>query len=266
MISRSPVRPAWRYHVAHVSARGTVELIRQAKRAGRHVTAEVCPHHLVLTESACETYDPNCKMSPPLRSKDDVEACLAGVSDGTIDCLVSDHAPHGTQDKEHEFQQAPFGIIGLETSLGLFIKALIEPKLIDWPAMIAAMSTRPARAAGRVGRQSQGRRARRHHNHRSRTRVDGGRPSRCAHSAVTRHLTAGSCAAGRRRRSSAGDSSTAISRAADSTGRLLNYPGQQLLGGVCQPAHLALHHLQNARSREASRTNQWRRWGRRTRQ
>ena len=140
-----------RYHVAHVSTRGTVDLVRHAKRAGRRVTAEVCPHHLVLTEAACQTYDPNCKMSPPLRSADDVEACLAGVCDGTIDCLVSDHAPHGRQDKEHEFQQAPFGIIGLETSLGLFIKALIETKLIDWPALIAAMSTRPAQLLGVSG-------------------------------------------------------------------------------------------------------------------
>ncbi|MGD8451168.1 MAG: dihydroorotase [Phycisphaerae bacterium] len=133
-----------RYHVAHVSTAGTVELVRQAKRAGRRVTTEVCPHHLLLTDEACATYNPNCKMNPPLRTPADMEACRAGVADGTIDCLVSDHAPHGRQDKEHEFQEVPFGIIGLETSLALFIKALIEPGVIEWPALVAAMSTRPA--------------------------------------------------------------------------------------------------------------------------
>jgi len=104
----------------------------------------VCPHHLLLTDEACSTYEPNFKMNPPLRAQADVEACIAAVGDGTIDCLVSDHAPHGRQDKEHEFQDVPFGIIGLETALGLFIKALIEPKIIDWPRLVWAMSTRPA--------------------------------------------------------------------------------------------------------------------------
>jgi dihydroorotase len=133
-----------RYHVAHISTQGAVELVRQARRAGRRVSAEVCPHHLLLTEEACATFDPNVKMNPPLRSRADVAACLAGVQDGTIGCLVSDHAPHGAQDKEHEFQEVPFGIIGLETALALFIRALVEPKLLDWPGLVAAMSTRPA--------------------------------------------------------------------------------------------------------------------------
>jgi len=133
-----------RYHVAHVSTAGAVELVRRAKAAGGRVTAEVCPHHLLLTEEACVGYDPNTKMNPPLRTQADVDACVAGVRDGTIDCLVTDHAPHSHSEKELGFQEAPFGIIGLETALPLLIKALIEPNVIDWPALIAALSTRPA--------------------------------------------------------------------------------------------------------------------------
>jgi dihydroorotase len=140
-----------RYHVAHITTKGAVELVRRARAAGRRVTAEVCPHHLLLTEESCTTYDPNFKMNPPLRSKPDREACLQAVKDGTIDCIVSDHAPHGPQDKEHEFQDVPFGIIGLETSLALAIRALIEPKIIDWPQLIRAMSTRPAELLGVSG-------------------------------------------------------------------------------------------------------------------
>jgi dihydroorotase len=140
-----------RYHVAHVSTRGCVELVRQAKREGLPVSTEVCPHHLLLTEEACGGYDPNTKMSPPLRTQADVDACLAGVADGTIDCLITDHAPHTPSEKEIGFQEAPFGIIGLETSLALFIKALIEPKLIDWPRLIHTMSTRPAELLGVPG-------------------------------------------------------------------------------------------------------------------
>lgn len=140
-----------RYHVAHVSAAATVELVRAAKAAGRRVTAEVTPHHLLLTDEACGTYDPNFKMNPPLRSQADVKACLEGVRDGTIDCLVTDHAPHGRESKEYEFQDAPFGIIGLETALPLFIRALIEPRIVDWPRLVAALSTRPAQLLGVVG-------------------------------------------------------------------------------------------------------------------
>mgnify|MGYP000570401668 CR=1 FL=1 len=114
-----------RYHMAHVSTRAAVATIAQAKRAGRRVTTEVCPHHLLLTDEVCQSYDTNFKINPPLRSPADVQACLDGVRDGTIDCLVSDHAPHGKQDKEHEFQDAPFGIIGLETALALFINCLL---------------------------------------------------------------------------------------------------------------------------------------------
>jgi dihydroorotase len=140
-----------RYHVAHISTAGSVELVRRAKRAGQRVSTEVCPHHLLLTDEACATYDPNTKMNPPLRSRADVDACLEGVRDGTIDCLVTDHAPHSRQDKEHGFQHGPFGIIGLETALPLFIRALIDPKLIDWPTMITKLSARPAELLGVPG-------------------------------------------------------------------------------------------------------------------
>jgi dihydroorotase len=140
-----------RYHVAHASTAGTLELVRRAKSAGQPVTAEVCPHHLLLTDEACANYDPNTKMSPPLRSKADVQACVAGVRDGTIDCLVTDHAPHTSSEKELGFQAAPFGIVGLETALPLFIKALLDPGVIDWPRLIAAMSTRPAALLGVQG-------------------------------------------------------------------------------------------------------------------
>jgi len=134
-----------KYHVCHISTARSVELVREAKDAGLPVTAEVTPHHLVLTEEACTAYHPNFKMNPPLRSHDDVKACLKGVVDGTIDCLACDHAPHGMQEKELEFLYAPFGIIGLETALPLYIKALIEPKLLDWPALIECMTVKPAK-------------------------------------------------------------------------------------------------------------------------
>lgn len=140
-----------RYHVAHISTRGAVEMVRIAKRSGVLATTEVCPHHLLLTDEACTSFDTNFKMNPPLRSAEDVAACIEGVRDGTIDCLITDHAPHGAQDKEHEFQDAPFGIIGLETALPLFIKALIEPRVIDWPRLISAMSTRQAELLGVSG-------------------------------------------------------------------------------------------------------------------
>ena len=125
--------------------------MREAKRAGKRVTTEVCPHHLLLIDEACATYDTNLKVNPPLRTQADVDACRAGVKDGTIDCLVTDHAPHGREAKEHEFQYAPFGIIGLETALPLFIEALVTTRLIGWQQLIAAMSTRPAELLGVAG-------------------------------------------------------------------------------------------------------------------
>jgi len=136
------------YHVAHVSTVGAVQLIREAKARGIAVTTEVCPHHLLMTEQSVEHYDTNYKMNPPLRTQADVDACLAGVVDGTIDCLVTDHAPHGADEKAIDFQSAPFGIIGLEVALPLFAQALITPDLLDWPILLSRMTTAPARILG----------------------------------------------------------------------------------------------------------------------
>jgi dihydroorotase len=138
-----------RYHVQHISTAGSVELIRRAKRDGEtHVTAEVSPHHLLLTDEACRGYDTNYKMNPPLCTAADVKACIEGVKDGTIDCLATDHAPHLAEEKELEFPSAPFGIIGLECALPLYVKALVEPGHIDWIRLIDLMSTRPAAIVG----------------------------------------------------------------------------------------------------------------------
>src|SRR5450432_230883 len=134
-----------RYHVQHISTAYSVELIRMAKREGmKHVTAEVAPHHLLLTDESCRHYDTNYKMNPPLRTAADVKACIEGVKDGTIDCLATDHAPHLAEEKEAEFQFAPFGILSIECALALYIKALVEPGHIDWMKLIELMSTRPA--------------------------------------------------------------------------------------------------------------------------
>ena len=137
-----------RYHVQHVSTAGSVELIRRAKRDGQPVTAEVAPHHLLLTDEACRGYDTNYKMNPPLRTAADVKGCIEGVKDGTIDIVATDHAPHLAEEKELEFPYAPFGIIGLECALALYVKALVEPGHVDWMRLIDLMSTRPAGVVG----------------------------------------------------------------------------------------------------------------------
>jgi dihydroorotase len=134
-----------RYHVQHISTAWSVELIRQAKRNGQKVTAEVAPHHLLLTDECCRSYDTNFKMNPPLRTATDVQACIEGVKDGTIDILATDHAPHLAEEKELEFQYAPFGIIGLECALPLYIKALVEPGHIGWMKLIEMMTIAGAR-------------------------------------------------------------------------------------------------------------------------
>ena len=140
-----------RYHVAHISTRRAVELVRTAKAGSVRVTTEVCPHHLLLTDEACRTKDANFKMHPPLRPQRDVDACIAGVIDGTIDMLVTDHAPHAAEEKARGFLEAPPGIVGLETSLALFAKALIAPRHIEWYKLIELMSTAPARIFGLPG-------------------------------------------------------------------------------------------------------------------
>jgi dihydroorotase len=141
-------RTGGRYHVQHVSCAGSVEMIRAAKAAGLPVTAEATPHHLLLTDAACSSYDPNFKVNPPLRSEADLEALRSGVADGTIDCLASDHAPHANEEKELEFGLAAFGMISLDCALGLYVKALIETDLLDWPGLIARMTVNPASVIG----------------------------------------------------------------------------------------------------------------------
>lgn len=132
-------------HFAHISTAGAVELIRQAKKANINVTAEVTPHHISLTDDLiAEDFNPNLKMSPPLRTDIDVRALIKGLLDGTIDCIASDHAPHSHESKDVEFNLAPNGIIGLETSLGVCSTYLIKKKHLKWPQLIKAMSTRPA--------------------------------------------------------------------------------------------------------------------------
>lgn len=141
-------RTGGRYHAMHISSAGSVELIRRAKAEGLPVTAEATPHHLLLSDAACMTYDSNFKMNPPLRTMEDIEALRAGVADGTIDCLASDHAPHSDEEKELEFALAPFGIISLDVALGLYAKALIDTKICDWPTLIARMTAGPGEVLG----------------------------------------------------------------------------------------------------------------------
>ncbi len=132
-------------HLCHMSTRGSVELIRRAKDKGLRVTAEACPHHFTLTHEACEGYDTNAKMNPPLREAADREAVRQGLKDGTIDVIATDHAPHHYDAKEREFDDAPNGIIGLETALGLAISELVENGILTLPELVLRMSTLPAR-------------------------------------------------------------------------------------------------------------------------
>jgi dihydroorotase len=132
-------------HLCHMSTRGSVELIRWGKERGINVTAEVCPHHISLTEDAVEDYDTNAKMNPPLRTADDVAALREAVRDGTIDLIATDHAPHHYDEKEREFADAPNGIIGLETALAVNITWLVTSGIIDLPLLVERMSCAPAR-------------------------------------------------------------------------------------------------------------------------
>jgi dihydroorotase len=134
-------------HIAHVSTRGALEAVRAAKREGLQVTCEVTPHHWTLTDEAVADYDTNTKMSPPLRSRDHVEAVLEGMKDGTIDIIATDHAPHHIDEKGLEFDQAPFGITGLETAVGLAFD-LVHRGQIDLERMVAMCSTNPAQTFG----------------------------------------------------------------------------------------------------------------------
>ena len=138
-------------HLCHMSTRGSVELIRLAKSKGLRVTAEATPHHFTLTHERCEGYDTNAKMNPPLREAADRDAIRQALKDGTIDCIASDHAPHHYDTKEREFDDAPNGIVGLETALGLAIRELVEPGILSLPELLARMSTVPARIFGLAG-------------------------------------------------------------------------------------------------------------------
>ncbi|MBN2578547.1 MAG: dihydroorotase [Pirellulales bacterium] len=137
-----------RYHLMHISTAGAVDMVRRAKRRQIRVTTEATPHHFTLTDECLRTFDPNCKMNPPLRGKDDVEAVIQGLADGTIDVIASDHAPHSKEKKMQELDQAPFGIVGLETTLGLVVTKLIEPGLLGWPKAIRKLTVNPARILG----------------------------------------------------------------------------------------------------------------------
>ena len=137
-----------RLHVQHVSSKGSVEIIRRAKLRDVRVTTEICPHHFTLTDECLRSFDSNYKMSPPLRSRRDVEVCLGGLADGTIDVICTDHAPHSPEKKMRELDQAPFGILGLETCLGLVVTKLIEPGILDWPTALAKMTINPAQILG----------------------------------------------------------------------------------------------------------------------
>jgi dihydroorotase len=132
-------------HICHVSTAGSVEIIRWAKAKGWRVTAEVTPHHLLLTDDLVASYDPVYKVNPPLRTRADVDALRAGLADGTIDCVATDHAPHPAEDKDSEWQAAAFGMTGLETALRVVHAAMVETGLLDWAAVADRMSARPAK-------------------------------------------------------------------------------------------------------------------------
>jgi dihydroorotase len=137
-----------RYHVAHMSTAGATDLVRQAKAKGLKVTGEVTPHHFTLTDEAVRGYDTNTKMNPPLRTADDVAALKKGLKDGTIDVIATDHAPHSFDEKQVEYQQAPFGIVGLETAIGLTISELVLTGVLTLAQMVEKMSVNPRTILG----------------------------------------------------------------------------------------------------------------------
>ena len=137
-----------RYHAQHISTAGAVDLIRAAKNDSLPITCEVTPHHLLFTEQCCADYDTNYKVNPPLRTQKDIDALKQAIAEGLVDALVTDHAPHLQSEKELEFLAAPFGIAGLECALALYVKALVEPKILDWPALIRLMTEKPAKIIG----------------------------------------------------------------------------------------------------------------------
>lgn len=137
-----------RFHVAHLSAAGSLEMVREAKRRGLPVTCEVTPHHFTLVDEDVKDYDTNYKMKPPLRSREDRDALLAGLADGTVDAIATDHAPHAGSEKMQEFESAPFGVMGLETALGLALDRLVHSGHINLQRLVELLSGNPARVAG----------------------------------------------------------------------------------------------------------------------
>ncbi len=136
-------------HCQHLSSAGSVRLLREARSRGIPLSGEVCPHHIALTDESLKDYDTNFKMNPPLRERSDIEALLGGIADGTIEILATDHAPHAVYEKEVEFAAAPFGIIGLETAVGLFCQLLLhERRVVDLPRLVAMLTVNPARLLG----------------------------------------------------------------------------------------------------------------------
>ena len=137
-----------RLHLAHLSTAGSAKLVKDAKKRGVRVTAEVAPHHIFLDEDALETYDTNLKMNPPLRSAEDRKALLKALADGTIDCIATDHAPHAPHEKEMEFELAPFGTTGLETALSLVVTHLVGQGIYEWGDVVRTMSSGPRLCMG----------------------------------------------------------------------------------------------------------------------
>jgi dihydroorotase len=135
-------------HVAHLSTKTALDHVRAARKSGLHVTCEVTPHHFALTEEAIGEYDTRAKMNPPLRAAEDREAMIEGLLDGTIDCIATDHAPHAAHEKEQEFERAPNGITGLETSLGLSLALLHRQHGMPLPQVLALLNARPAALLG----------------------------------------------------------------------------------------------------------------------
>ncbi|MBI3112249.1 MAG: dihydroorotase [Ignavibacteriales bacterium] len=135
--------PKARYHVAHISTAGAVDHVRGAKKERLHVTSEVTPHHFSLVDTVVESFDTNTKMNPPLRTREDLEAVKEGLKDGTIDVIATDHAPHTIDEKEVEYTQAPFGVVGLETAIGLSITGLVETKVLTLHQLVEKLSTNP---------------------------------------------------------------------------------------------------------------------------
>jgi dihydroorotase len=133
-------------HCQHLSSAGSVRLLREARSRGVRLSGEVCPHHIALTDEALSGYDTNFKMNPPLREQSDIDALLGGIADGTIEILATDHAPHAVYEKEVEFAAAPFGIVGLETAVGIFCEVLLHRRqVIDLPRLVAMLTANPAK-------------------------------------------------------------------------------------------------------------------------